>query len=83
MTNTCDKCKSVKYCNTLCKKKHKKKHKRECEKRVAELQSKQIEQSNSNRDNGANNNTDNESKKALQKREEAWQRVSMFIWVKY
>jgi len=35
--NTCNKCKSVKYCNAACKKKHRKKHKKACEKRVAEL----------------------------------------------
>ena len=26
--NTCNKCKSVKYCNAACKKKHRKKHKK-------------------------------------------------------
>lgn len=35
--NTCNKCKSVKYCNASCKKKHRKKHKKACERRVAEL----------------------------------------------
>ena len=35
--NTCNKCKSVKYCNAACKKKHRKKHKKKCEERVAEL----------------------------------------------
>lgn len=35
--NTCNKCKSVKYCNAACKKKHRSKHKKACEKRVAEL----------------------------------------------
>jgi len=35
--NMCNKCKSVKYCNAACKKKHRKKHKKACEKRVAEL----------------------------------------------
>ena len=35
--NTCNKCKSVSYCNAACKKKHRKKHKKACEKRVAEL----------------------------------------------
>ena len=29
--NTCNKCKQVKYCNAVCKKKHKKKHKKDCE----------------------------------------------------
>ena len=37
VTNTCNKCKSVKYCNAACKKKHRKKHKKECERLVAEL----------------------------------------------
>ena len=35
--NTCNKCKMVKYCNAVCKKKHCSKHKKACEKRVAEL----------------------------------------------
>ena len=38
--NTCNKCKQVKYCNAVCKKKHRHKHKKECEehiRRVAEL----------------------------------------------
>ena len=35
--NTCNKCKSVKYCNATCKKKHRKKHKKACERLVAEL----------------------------------------------
>jgi len=35
--NTCNTCKSVKYCNAACKKKHRKKHKKACERRVAEL----------------------------------------------
>ena len=35
--NICNKCKDVKYCNAVCKKKHKSKHKKRCEKRVAEL----------------------------------------------
>ena len=29
--NTCNKCKSVKYCNAACKKKHRSKHKKKCE----------------------------------------------------
>ena len=37
VTNRCNKCKSVMYCNAACKKKHRKKHKKECERRVAEL----------------------------------------------
>jgi len=36
--NTCNKCKSVKYRNAACKKKHRKKHKKACERRVVELQ---------------------------------------------
>jgi len=41
--NTCNKCKSVMYCNAACKKKHRKKHKKECEehvKRAAEREAK-------------------------------------------
>lgn len=34
--NTCNKCKSVKYCNAACKKKHRSKHKKACERRAAE-----------------------------------------------
>ena len=37
VTNTCNKCNSVMYCNAACKKKHRHKHKKECERRVAEL----------------------------------------------
>ena len=37
VTNTCNKCKTVMYCNAACKKKHRHKHKKECERRVAEL----------------------------------------------
>ena len=37
VTNTCNKCKSVMYCNAACKKKHRHKHKKECERRVVEL----------------------------------------------
>ena len=40
--NTCNKCKSVKYCNAACKKKHRKKHKKTCEKRVAELHDEEL-----------------------------------------
>jgi len=29
--NTCNKCKSVKYCNAACKKEHRQKHKKQCE----------------------------------------------------
>ena len=32
--NTCNKCKSVQYCNATCKKKHRKKHKKDCEEHV-------------------------------------------------
>ena len=38
--NVCNKCEQVKYCNAVCKKKHKTKHKKDCEehvKRAAEL----------------------------------------------
>ena len=35
--NICNKCMMVKYCNAVCKKKHRTKHKKKCEKRVAEL----------------------------------------------
>jgi len=31
VTNTCNKCKQVKYCNAACKKKHRHKHKKDCE----------------------------------------------------
>ena len=31
VTNTCNKCKMVMYCNAACKKKHRSKHKKECE----------------------------------------------------
>ena len=37
VSNTCNKCKSVMYCNAACKKKHRKKHKKACERRVTEL----------------------------------------------
>ena len=37
ITNSCNKCNSVIYCNAVCKKKHRHKHKKECERRVAEL----------------------------------------------
>ena len=37
-SNTCNKCKSVKYCNAACKKKHKTKHKKACDRRVANEQ---------------------------------------------
>jgi len=40
--NTCNKCKSVKYCNAACKKKHRTKHKKKCERRVAELYDEQL-----------------------------------------
>ena len=39
ITNTCNKCKMVMYCNAACKKKHRSKHKKDCEehlKRAAE-----------------------------------------------
>ena len=31
VTNTCNKCKMVMYCNAACKKRHRHKHKKECE----------------------------------------------------
>ena len=34
VNNTCNKCKQVKYCNAVCKKKHRHKHKKECEEHV-------------------------------------------------
>ena len=34
INNICNKCKQVKYCNAICKKKHKKKHKKECKEHV-------------------------------------------------
>ena len=37
VTNTCNKCKMVKYCNAACKKKHRSKHKKACDRRIAEL----------------------------------------------
>ena len=37
IVNTCNKCKSVKYCNAACKKKHRHKHKKQCERIVSEL----------------------------------------------
>ena len=40
--NVCNKCKSVKYCNAVCKKKHRSKHKKACERRVAELYDEQL-----------------------------------------
>jgi len=40
--NTCNKCKSVKYCNAACKKKHRSKHKKACDRRVAELHDEQL-----------------------------------------
>ena len=42
VTNTCNKCKSVMYCNAACKKKHRHKHKKECEQRVAELHDEEL-----------------------------------------
>ena len=33
-TNTCNKCKMIKYCNAACKKKHRHKHKKDCEEHV-------------------------------------------------
>ena len=42
VTNTCNKCMSVMYCNAACKKKHRHKHKIDCERRVAELHDEQL-----------------------------------------
>ena len=44
VTNTCNKCKSVMYCNAACKKRHRHKHKKECERRVAEKDEKLFKQ---------------------------------------
>ena len=41
-TNTCNKCKMVKYCNAACKKKHRSKHKKACERRAAELHDEEL-----------------------------------------
>ena len=37
VTNTCNKCKEIIYCNAACKKKHRHKHKKQCERRVTEM----------------------------------------------
>jgi len=37
INNICNKCNQVKYCNAVCKKKHRHKHKKECEEYVAKL----------------------------------------------
>ena len=37
VNNICNKCKTVKYCNAACKKKHRQKHKKRCERYAAEL----------------------------------------------
>jgi len=42
VTNICNKCNMVKYCNAACKKKHRQKHKKACERRVAELHDEQL-----------------------------------------
>ena len=42
VTNKCNKCKEVMYCNAACKKKHRTKHKKQCERRVAELHDEQL-----------------------------------------
>ena len=42
VTNICNKCKSVMYCNAVCKKKHRQKHKKECERRVSELHDEEL-----------------------------------------
>ena len=38
ITNTCNKCQSVMYCNAACKKKHRHKHKKQCEEHMSDLQ---------------------------------------------
>jgi len=45
VTNTCNKCKSVKYCNAACKKKHRHKHKKACERYVAAARTDEINRS--------------------------------------
>jgi len=43
--NTCNKCEQVKYCNAVCKKRHRHKHKKDCEEHlrcVAEVQEEEI-----------------------------------------
>ena len=52
-SNTCNKCKLVKYCNAACKKKHRHKHKKQCEehlKRAAELREEEIKRAAELRD---------------------------------
>ena len=41
-SNTCNKCNMVKYCNAVCKKKHRSKHKKQCERRVEELRDEEL-----------------------------------------
>ena len=36
-SNTCNKCKLVKYCNAACKKRHRHKHKKDCEEHLKQL----------------------------------------------
>ena len=40
--NICNRCKLVKYCNAVCKKKHRSKHKKKCDRRIAELHDEKI-----------------------------------------
>jgi len=42
ISNMCNKCQSVKYCNAACKKKHRHKHEKECKRRVAELHDQEL-----------------------------------------
>ena len=42
VTNTCNKCKMVKYCNAACKKKHRSKHKKACDRRITELHDEEL-----------------------------------------
>ena len=35
--NICNKCKTARYCNAACKKKHRTKHKKKCERRISEI----------------------------------------------
>ena len=42
VTNICNRCETVKYCNAACKKKHRSKHKKKCDRRIAELHDEQL-----------------------------------------
>ena len=43
INNTCNKCKTVKYCNAACKKKHRHKHKKDCEEYLKKVADKRNE----------------------------------------